>query len=70
MSSRSLAILKEVKALPPAERQEVCSHVMEWFQASERVVAGADPIQSARDMFAGQGLNQALMKHRLDVFGA
>lgn len=69
MSSRSQAILKEIKALPPAEQREVCSHVMEWFQASQRVAAEADPVQSARGMFAGQRLNQALMKQRLEERG-
>jgi len=64
MSSRSQAILKEIEALPPAEQREVCSHVMEWFQASHRPATGADPVRSARGMFAGQGLNQALMRYR------
>ncbi len=64
MSSRSQAILSQIQALPPEERQEVCDHVMVWFHAAESGTTNADPIHSARGMFAGSGLNDALMKHR------
>ena len=64
MSSRSQAILSQIQALPPEERQEVCDHVMVWFRAATSATTNVDPINSARGMFAGGGLNDALMKHR------
>ncbi|MHB1081981.1 MAG: hypothetical protein ACYC67_21505 [Prosthecobacter sp.] len=64
MSSRSQAILNQIQALPPEEQQEVCDHVMLWVHAAAAVTTNRDPIRSARGMFAGSRLNDALMKHR------
>lgn len=64
MSSRSQAILSQIQALPPEERQEVCDRVLVWFNAAKSARTNPDPIHSARGMFAGGGLNNALMKHR------
>jgi hypothetical protein len=64
MSSRSQATLSQIQALPPEEQQEVCDHVMLWAHAAEAIMANRHPIRSARGMFAGSRLNDALMKHR------
>lgn len=64
MSSRSQAILSQIEALPPEEQREVCDHVRVWFHTVGTVATNADSIRSARGMFAGRGLNDALMKHR------
>ncbi len=64
MSSRSQAILKEIKALSPAEQRDVCSHVMEWFQSNRQPKEGIETRRFGRGMLAGQGLNQALMRYR------
>lgn len=64
MSSRSQAILEEIQALPPAEQREVCSHVMEWFQSNRQPAAVVESTRFGRGMFAGQGLNLALMRYR------
>ncbi len=64
MSTRSQAILSQIQALPPDERQEVCGHVLVWFKTAEPSAITADPIRSARGMLAGTHLTEALMKHR------
>lgn len=64
MSTRSQAILSQIQALTPDERQEVCSHVLVWFKAAEPKTVKDDPIRSARGMLAGSRMNEALMKHR------
>lgn len=63
MSSRSQAVLSQNQALPP-EKQEVYDQVVLELPAAEPAVAHADPIRSARGMFAGSGLCDALKKYR------
>lgn len=64
MSVRSQAILSQIKALPPDEQREVCSQVLVTLAGTQPPAATADPVLSARGMFAGGRLNAALVKHR------
>lgn len=64
MSLRSQTILKEITALSPAEQQEVCGHVMEWYHSSRQPEEAVGATRFGRGMFAEHGLNEALMRYR------
>ena len=66
MSTKAQAILDEVKALPPQELQAVWQQLQEWATSRPVVTAADDPIHSARGMFAGSRLNEALLASRAE----
>jgi len=66
MSTRAQAILDEIRALPPQEFQAVWQELQRGFQATERTTTTNDPIRSARGMFAGSHLTEALLASRAE----
>ena len=71
MSTIAQAILEQIKALPPAEQREVFAglegifHTDDAPKSAQRAV-DADPIPSARGMFAGSRLTEALHASRAE----
>jgi hypothetical protein len=66
VSSKAQAILDEIKALPPQEVRAVWQEIQCWLNSGHEVVTADDPIRSARGMFAGSRLNQALLVSRAE----
>ena len=71
MSAIVEAIVQQIKALPPAEQREVFAglegifHTDDAPKSAQRAV-DADPIRSARGMFAGSRLGEALHASRAE----
>ena len=72
MSTRACAILDEIKMLPPDEQREVFAGLEgilcedDATKIAQRAAADADPILSARGMFAGSRLGEALIASRAE----
>ena len=66
MSTRTQAVLDEIRALPPAELQAVWQEIQRWFNTTAPAPASDDPIRSARGMFAGSHLTEALLASRAE----
>ncbi len=66
MSTKAQAILDEIRALPPTEFQAVWQEIQAWLKAAPPTAAGDDPIRSARGMFAGSHLTEALLASRAE----
>ena len=60
MSTKAQAILDEIRALPPKEFQAVWQQLQRWGSSRRAGMAADDPIHSARGMFAGSRLTEAL----------
>jgi hypothetical protein len=63
MSTKARAILDEIRALPPQELQAIWREVQLLSNAAPKTTM-ADPIRSARGMFAGSRLTEALLASR------
>ena len=66
MSSKAQAILDEIRALPPQEFQVVWQQIQRWGSSPPADTALDDPIRSARGMFAGSRLTEALLASRAE----
>jgi len=66
MSTKAQMVLDEIKALPPQEFQAVWQQIQQWLKSRREPAAGDDPIHSARGMFAGSHLNEALLASRAE----
>lgn len=71
MSATAEAIVKQIQALPPDEQREVMDEVLALKKTAlaggaKDSAAEADPIRSARGMFAGSGLTAALLASRAE----
>ena len=60
------AILEEFKSLPPAEQRRVFEQITLLLRETASPDRGADPIRSARGMFAGSNLTAALLARRVE----
>jgi hypothetical protein len=66
MSTKAEAILDEIKSLPPQEFQAVWQQLQHWLASRHEVTTPEDPIRSARGMFTGSRLNEALLASRAE----
>jgi len=66
MSTQAEAVLDQIKALPPAEQQTVWDRLQEWLATTPPMSKTDDPIRSARGMFAGSRLTEALLASRAE----
>jgi hypothetical protein len=66
MSTKAQAILEEIKTLPPGELQVVWQAMQRWVKAAPEATERDDPIHSARGMFAGSHLTEALLASRAE----
>jgi hypothetical protein len=67
MSTNAQAILEQIRALPPTDLQAVWQGIQEWLRTSRPNANPADdPIRSARGMFAGSRLTEALLASRAE----
>jgi hypothetical protein len=66
MSTQAEAILDQIKALPPEEQRSVWGRLQEWITAAPSTPRAEDPIRSARGMFAGNRLTEALLASRAE----
>ena len=66
MSTKAQAILDEIRALPPKEFQAVWEQLQRWVSSRRADMAADDPIRSARGMFAGSRLTEALLASRAE----
>ena len=66
MSTKAQAILDEIRALPPQEFQAVWQQIQRWGSSRRAATATDDPIRSARGMFAGSRLTEALLASRAE----
>ena len=64
MSAIAQAIVKQIRSLPADEQREVVSELTQISHSTNEPVADADPIRSARGMFAGSDLLQAFLAER------
>jgi hypothetical protein len=65
MSTETQAILEQIRALPPQELQVVWRELQLLSNTAPKAAA-ADPIRSARGMFAGSHLTEALLASRAE----
>ncbi|HZM05657.1 MAG TPA: hypothetical protein VFC44_21865 [Candidatus Saccharimonadales bacterium] len=65
MSTKAQAILNEIRALPPQELQVICRELQSALAPAPKCTE-EDPIRSARGMFAGAGLTDALLTSRAE----
>jgi hypothetical protein len=66
MSTGAQAILDQIRALPHAEVQAVWYELQRLVEKEPKTSDPADPIRSARGMFAGTSLTKALLMSRLE----
>jgi len=66
MSTQAEAILDQFKALPPEEQRTVWGRLQDWIAATPPTPKVEDPIRSARGMFAGSRLTEALLASRAE----
>jgi hypothetical protein len=66
MTKNAQAILDEIRALPPQEFQFVWQELQRESKAAAQGSKPDDPIHSARGMFAGRRLNEALLASRAE----
>ena len=66
MSTRAQAIVKQIRALPADEQREVLSELTQIPGPAKKPVPDTDPILSARGMFAGSRLTEALLASRAE----
>ncbi len=66
MSTKAQAILEEIKALAPGELQMVWQEMQRRVKGAPEATMAEDPIRSARGMFAGSRLTQALLASRAE----
>ena len=64
MSATAEAIVRQIKALPDEELREVLSELGQIVRSTKDSDAHTDPIRSARGMFTGSKLTQALLASR------
>ena len=65
MSTKARAILDEIRALPPQELQAIWRE-LQLLSNTMPTTAAPDPIRSARGMFAGSHLTEALLTSRAE----
>jgi hypothetical protein len=65
VSTKAQAILDEIRTLPPQELQTVWRE-LQLLLITMPKTASADPIRSARGMFAGSRLTEALPASRAE----
>jgi hypothetical protein len=65
MSTKAQMILDEIRALPPQELQVVWRELQLLSNTTPRTVS-TDPVWSARGMFAGSHLTEALLASRAE----
>jgi hypothetical protein len=65
MSTEAQAILDQILALPPQELQVVWRELQLLSNTAPKTAA-ADPIRSARGMFTGSHLTEALLASRAE----
>jgi len=65
MSTKARAILDEIRALPPQELQAIWRE-LQLLSHSTPKTSAPDPILSARGMFAGSHLTEALLTSRAE----
>lgn len=66
MSTKAQAILDEIRTLPKQEILVVAQEVERLLKAPLPGAKATDPIRSARGMFAGSHLTEALMANRAE----
>ena len=66
MSTKAQMVLEEIKALPPQEFQAVWQQIQRWGSSRRADTAADDPIRSARGMFTGSRLTEALLASRVE----
>ena len=66
MSATAEAIVRQIKALPDEEQREVLSELGQIVRSAKDSEAHTDPIRSARGMFTGSKLTQALLASRAE----
>ncbi|MBI2946925.1 MAG: hypothetical protein HYY23_04715 [Verrucomicrobia bacterium] len=66
MSTKAQAILDEIRALPREEARTVCQELQRWLKTAPETSETSDPIRSARGMFAGSHLTEALLASRAE----
>jgi hypothetical protein len=66
MSTQAEAILDQFKSLPPEEQRNVWGRLQEWIAAAPKTPRAEDPIRTARGMFAGSRLTEALLASRAE----
>jgi hypothetical protein len=66
MSTAAQAILEEFRSLPATEQREVSRQILHWLDQTAVQPPVADPIRTARGMFAGAGLTDALLASRAE----
>ena len=65
VSTKAQAILDEIRTLPPQELQVVWRELQLLLNTTPKTAA-VDPIRSARGMFAGSHLTEALLASRIE----
>ena len=65
MSTKAQTILDEIRALPPQELQVIWRELQLLSNTTHKTVV-TDPIRSARGMFAGSHLTEALLTSRAE----
>jgi hypothetical protein len=66
MSAIAQAIVNQIKSLPADEQREVLSELAQLNRPAKEPVPDTDPILSARGMFAGSRLTEALLARRAE----
>ena len=66
MSTTAQAIMVQFEALPPSEQRELCRALEQRVAPNTPPAPAQDPIRSARGMFAGSGLLEALLASRAE----
>jgi hypothetical protein len=67
MSARAHILLHQIQSLPIEDVKEFSQQFTAWFSKAAEPVAGEDdPIRSARGMFTGSCLNEALLAARAE----
>jgi len=66
VSASAQVVLEQFRLLPLTEQQQVCQRLAEWAAKANAPAPPADPIRSARGMFAGSHLTAALLASRAE----
>jgi hypothetical protein len=66
MSTKAQSVLEAFEALPLPDQREVHEHIMRRLTQPAKSSPGDDPIRSARGLFAGSRLTEALLASRAE----
>jgi len=66
MRTTAQAVLNDFKSLPSAEQMAISREIARWLATHTVAAADDDPIRSARGMFAGSRLGEALHASRAE----